>query len=176
MITCNKQSATAASSRLVSWCLLLFLVQLQMSRGFVVPALHSPPSLGAAKDVVIRPATASAEAEHAGGTTAASFPGGDDSAPSGRGPSSLGLTAFQEFVERRKSAAPRVLLDLRPREEFRRRHLKGSTSIPADELAPRLLELPPPFGQPVGIVGNEEVRTFCGRAAHGGSLVVFFGG
>lgn len=132
-----------------------------MTRGFFVPAFHSLPSLGAA-DVATRPATASAEAEHVSGTTA-SLPGGDDSAASSGPGNSLGLTAFQEFVERRKSAAHRVVLDLRPGEEFRRWHLKGSTSIPIDQLAPRLLELPPPFGQPVSIVGNEEVRAAAGE-------------
>ncbi|CAN0581191.1 unnamed protein product, partial [Ectocarpus sp. 12 AP-2014] len=43
---------------------------------------------------------------------------------------------------RRKSGSRRVVLDLRPRADFRREHLEGSTSIPIDELEPRLLELP----------------------------------
>ncbi|CBJ48498.1 Tellurite resistance methyltransferase, TehB, core [Ectocarpus siliculosus] len=67
---------------------------------------------------------------------------------------------FQEFVGRRKSGSRRVVLDLRPRADFRREHLEGSTSIPVDELEPRLLELPPPFAQPVNIVGSQqELRT-----------------
>lgn len=145
-----------APPRLVSWC--LFLLRLHISGGFLVPALHSLSSLGAT-DVAIRPARNSAEAD--GGTTA-SLPAGDDSAASGPGRSS-GLTTFQEFVERRNLDAQRVVLDLRPGMDFRRRHLQGSTSIPIDELAPRLLELPPPFGQPVSIVGNEEVRDSTGE-------------
>lgn len=161
MVTTSSPTATVSSMRLVlSSCLLL--LQLQVCRGFLVPALSSPPTLGAA-DIAIRPARVSVEeAEHVGGTTASSS-GHDDSAVSGPGPP-LVLTAFQEFVERRKSGAQRVVLDLRPGEDFRWRHLQGSTSIPIDELAPRLLELPPPFGQPVSIVGTEEVRAFCGES------------
>eukprot|EP00752_Nemacystus_decipiens_P016445 g14701.t1 len=151
-MVCGIPSATA-SSKLVSWCLLL--LQLQASRGFLVPALQSSPSLDAA-DFSIRPATASAEAEHTSGNT--SLPGDDNPAASCAPGLSVGSTPFQKFVERRRSAAHRVVLDLRPAEEFRRRHLKGSTSIPVDELATRLLELPPPFGQPLSIVGNEEDR------------------
>ncbi|CAN0343753.1 unnamed protein product, partial [Hapterophycus canaliculatus] len=78
-------------------------------------------------------------------------------AGAGRASSSV-LSEFQEFVERRKSGARRVFLDLRPAEDFRREHLEGSTSIPIDELEPRLLELPPPFAQPVSIVGNQQGR------------------
>lgn len=144
----------STASRLMYWC--LFLLQLQKSRGFLIPAPHSLPSFGAA-DVAIRPATASAEAELVCGIPTTPRLSGDDSAVSDPGPS-LGLSAFQEFAERRKSGAHRVVLDLRPRVEFRLRHLKDSTSIPIDELPLRLLELPPPFAQPVSIVGNEEVR------------------
>lgn len=67
------------------------------------------------------------------------------------------LSEFQEFVKRRQSGAAAVLLDLRPSYDFCRGHFVGATSIPADELEPRLLELPPPFGEPVSIVGNEKV-------------------
>lgn len=156
MATPSRPPATAACSQLVFWCVLL--LQLQACRGFFVPAPpSSPPPLGAA-DATVWPATASADAENVSGTTTAGSPI-DDSVAFGPGTSSVS-TAFQEFVERRKSGGHRVVLDLRPRVEFCRRHLQGSTSIPVDELAPRLLELPPPFGEPVSIVGSEEVCAF----------------
>lgn len=110
-----------------------------------------------------------AEAESTSGVTASRVAkglGSDDEltgarpeareAGADRDPSSV-LSEFQEFVERRRSDARRVVLDLRPAEEFRREHLEGSTSMPVDELESRLLELPPPFAQPVSIVGNHEV-------------------
>eukprot|EP00903_Cladosiphon_okamuranus_P009320 g8890.t2 len=165
MVTSGGPSAAVSSKRLVVSSCLFLLLQVPASRGFLVPALSSsPPTLGAA-DIAIRPATAVSaedEAEHVHGTTA-SLSGHDDGAGSDPSPP-LVLTAFQEFVERRRSGAQkRVVLDLRPPEEFRRRHLRGSTSIPIDELAPRLLELPPPFGQPVIIVGSEEDRRTAGK-------------
>lgn len=64
---------------------------------------------------------------------------------------------FQEFVRRRESRVRKVLLDLRPWGEFCRGHPVGATSVPADELELRLLELPPPFALPVNIMGDEEV-------------------
>lgn len=67
------------------------------------------------------------------------------------------LTEFQKFVKRPRSRATNVVIDLRPPADFCREHLVGATSIPANELEPRLLELPPPFAQPMSIVGNEEV-------------------
>lgn len=66
-------------------------------------------------------------------------------------------TRFQRFVQYRKSHARRVVLDVRPTADFRVEHVVGSTSIPVDELRPRLLELPPPFDDAVSIVGNDEV-------------------
>lgn len=67
-------------------------------------------------------------------------------------------TEFVKFVKRRKAAQGSVVLDLRPNTDFdRREHFVGATSIPADELAARLLELPPPFVQPLSIKGNDEV-------------------
>ncbi|CAM9411663.1 unnamed protein product [Scytosiphon promiscuus] len=73
------------------------------------------------------------------------------------------LSEFQEFVERRRAGARKVVLDLRSSKDFRREHLEGSTSIPVDELEARLLELPPPFAQPVSIVGNQEERRAAGE-------------
>lgn len=65
---------------------------------------------------------------------------------------------FGKFVKRRQAELGRVVVDLRPSSDFQREHFVGATSIPAGELEARLLELPPPFGQPLIIVGNEEVR------------------
>lgn len=79
----------------------------------------------------------------------------DGGAPRAARPSS---TDFGKFVKRRQAELGRVVVDLRPSSDFRREHFVGATSIPADELEARLLELPPPFAQPLSIVGNEEVR------------------
>lgn len=153
MVAPSRATAVAASSRLLSWC--LFLLRLQMSLGFLVPAPRSPVSARVV-DAATRPATASAEAGHCSDTAA--LLSADESAISVTRCSVALSEGYLEFVERRKAGARRVVLDLRPGAKFRKRHIEGSTSIPIDELEPRLLELPPPFGQPVSIVGNEEVR------------------
>lgn len=163
MVAGSGATATTSSARLIlimSWC--LFQLQLHMTRGFLAPAPHSLASLGAV-DVATRATTVSTEAKRVPGAAVSSC-GGD---PAGPGRSlSLASSAFQEFVERRKSGARRVVLDLRPGVEFRQRHLEGSTSIPVDELARRLLELPPPFGEPISIVGNDEVRDSAENAPY----------
>lgn len=66
-------------------------------------------------------------------------------------------SAFRTFIGRRKSRADEVVLDLRSKPDFDVEHLVGSTSMPVDELRPRLLELPPPFDDSVSIVGGDEV-------------------
>lgn len=180
--------------------LLLLQMHAQVTFGFLAPASPRRPgnlahAAGVSRNSANRPppatarsvaAAATAAAAEAETTSGASANGAgtrtgpeDDStgaraeataAGEGHDPSSV-RSEFQEFVERRKSGARRVMLDLRPAEDFRREHLKGSTSIPVDELEPRLLELPPPFAQPVSIVGNQEVRaqhvelmsSACGR-------------
>ena len=43
---------------------------------------------------------------------------------------------------------PPVVVDLRPRAEFRACHLQGSASVPADELSALLYTLPPPAEWP----------------------------
>lgn len=70
----------------------------------------------------------------------------------------LSSTDFGKFVKRRQDGLGRVVVDLRPSSDFHREHFVGATSIPAGELESRLLELPPPFAEPLNIVGNEEVR------------------
>lgn len=66
-------------------------------------------------------------------------------------------TDFQCFVRHRKSITSEVVLDLRSKSDFRTKHLLGSTSIPVDDLEPKLLELPPPFDGPVSLLGKQEV-------------------
>lgn len=68
-------------------------------------------------------------------------------------------TEFRQFLERRREerARHRVVLDLRPGEDFRKEHLVGATSMPLPELEARMLELPPPYSVPVSIVGGDEV-------------------
>lgn len=68
-------------------------------------------------------------------------------------------TEFQCFLGRQREgrANEHVVLDLRPIADFQREHLVGATSIPAVELEARMLELPPPFGCPVSVVGSDEV-------------------
>ncbi|CAM9310210.1 unnamed protein product [Discosporangium mesarthrocarpum] len=72
----------------------------------------------------------------------------------GPGATSIEVTEFQVFMKNREQVLP--VLDLRQVDAFASGHLIGSTSIPIDELLPRLLELPPPFGLPVSTVGNAE--------------------
>ena len=51
---------------------------------------------------------------------------------------------------------PPVVVDLRPRAEFRACHLQGSASVPADELSALLYTLPPPAEWPVTLLGTRE--------------------
>lgn len=124
-----------------------------MSYGLVVPAPQTSVTVASGTrpspvtSTLLAPRTAEAEARCRGGT--------DDVARSAAGPN---LTEFQKFVKQRKSRGSRAILDLRPRADFFREHLVGATSIPVVELEPRLLELPPPFAQPVSIMGSKEVR------------------
>lgn len=165
--------AAFASFRLLSGCflslfLLQLLLQLHACGGFLIPA----PANAAARRgqppptaLVTPPAAAAAASTTTSGTTPANS--SSDGGGSARARQALPSPAapppvqsdFQEFVEQRQRGARRVVVDLRPEAEFCRRHLKWSTSIPIDELEARLLELPPPFAQPVSIVGNREVRT-----------------
>ena len=48
-----------------------------------------------------------------------------------------------------------ALLDVRSRTDFESGHLLHSTSIPLDELSQRLYELPPPFEEPIGLLGSD---------------------
>lgn len=70
-------------------------------------------------------------------------------------------TEFQDFVLGRNVDVRRVVVDLRSREDFDRKHLVGATSIPADELEARLLELPPPFGEAISLAGDDKARSVC---------------
>lgn len=54
----------------------------------------------------------------------------------------------------RKTDREKVVLDVRNEEAFRRGHLPQSTWIPAAELETRLLELPPPFEDPLTLVAE----------------------
>ncbi|KAJ8908201.1 hypothetical protein NDN08_008295 [Rhodosorus marinus] len=51
---------------------------------------------------------------------------------------------------------PRNIIDIRTHESFARGHLPYSTSIPADELQERLLEMPPPVEDPLTLLGESE--------------------
>ena len=51
---------------------------------------------------------------------------------------------------------PAVVVDLRPRAEFRACHLEGSASVPSDELSALLYTLPPPAEWPVSLLGTRE--------------------
>ncbi len=42
-----------------------------------------------------------------------------------------------------RTGTPPILVDVRTREEYQVRHIKGAISIPLDEIAPRAGELPP---------------------------------
>ncbi|CAB1121311.1 unnamed protein product [Ectocarpus sp. CCAP 1310/34] len=177
--------AARSAPTLLHWCLSLLLqllLQMQMGMvcGFLVPSQpRGMPSIE--KSNIIRPpptaatsytTVAAASRAGAGATsfTMASVAGtavGESTTSQTRTVPSVGAAGaspdpfakpseFQEYVGRRKSGSRRVVLDLRPRADFRREHLEGSTSIPIDELEPRLLELPPPFAQPVNIVGSQQ--------------------
>ncbi|CAM9672145.1 unnamed protein product [Phaeothamnion confervicola] len=62
--------------------------------------------------------------------------------------------AFQE--QRRFSFDNPVVVDLRPTESFLLCHWRGAVGIPAEDLVSRLLELPPPFENPIALVGSVE--------------------
>ena len=143
------------------WCL-----SLRTSCGLLVPtpqgdvftASHTrlrrvPPPLPATSPVTstsaVAPPASRIETGDGGGDGIAGV------APRAERPSSKD---FGKFVERRQAELGRVVIDLRPSSEFQREHFVGATSIPAGELEARLLELPPPFAQPLSIVGDEEVR------------------
>lgn len=157
----NTRITFCALLRLLSWCFWL-----QTSCGFLFPATPSatrPPPFATSIPPIASAAVASkTDAEAGAGAVSgntASKTDDDSVAPRTAVPAAAGVSSeFQDFVELRNSVTRRVVLDLRPGVDFRRRHLEGSTSIPMDELEPRLLELPPPFAQPVSIVGREEVR------------------
>lgn len=162
-------SSFSALLRLLSWgCWLLLL---PTSYGFLFPATlsttRSPPlATSIPPSASTAPGVASGTEAEAGARTLSGTTGtetDDDSAVTVTRATAVvsaapGSSEFQEFVERRKAGTRKVVLDLRPVEDFRRRHLEGSTSIPMAELEHRLLELPPPFAQPVSIVGSEAVR------------------
>lgn len=68
------------------------------------------------------------------------------------------LTEFQMFSKEQESKAGEVVLDLRPLVDFCGQHIVGATSMPADQLERRMLELPTPSStQSLTLVGNEEV-------------------
>lgn len=72
------------------------------------------------------------------------------------------LTEFQMFSKKQESKAGEVVLDLRPFVDFCGQHLVGATSMPADQLERRMLELPTPSTtQSLALVGNEEVGARC---------------
>lgn len=178
--------------------LMLLLLRMGMLYGFVVPPHPSGGIPSIATSTIIRPPPAAATSY----TVEAAAPGAENEAMScttasvaetaadasskaqTQTASSVGAAVaspdpfstpseFQEFLGRRKSGSCRVVLDLRPRADFRREHLEGSTSIPVDELEPRLLELPPPFAQPVNIAGSRQVCTLClSFVSFGGSVTV----
>lgn len=79
-------------------------------------------------------------------------------ARSGAEPTVASLTEFQVFSKKQELSAGKAVLDLRPFVDFCQGHLVGATSMPADELERRKLELPTPSTtQPLTLVGNEEV-------------------
>ena len=51
---------------------------------------------------------------------------------------------------------PPVVVDLRPRADFRECHLVGAASVPVAELAAQLYTLPPPAEWPVVLLGSRE--------------------
>lgn len=51
---------------------------------------------------------------------------------------------------------PPVVVDLRPRADFEKRHLAGSVSLPAAALYERMYELPPPQEWPLTLVGSRD--------------------
>uniref|UniRef100_A0A7S3E5W8 Rhodanese domain-containing protein n=1 Tax=Rhodosorus marinus TaxID=101924 RepID=A0A7S3E5W8_9RHOD len=59
-------------------------------------------------------------------------------------------------TEFRPPRRPRNIIDIRTKESFARGHLPCSTSIPADELQERLLEMPPPVEDPLTLLGESE--------------------
>lgn len=59
--------------------------------------------------------------------------------------------AREELARRLESGDGPVVVDVRPREEFEAGHLPGALSIPVDELAKRIKELPK----------DREIVTYC---------------
>ena len=67
---------------------------------------------------------------------------------------------YADYRRKHKDAGPatQVLLDVRPHEHFRSCHHTHSTSIPGEELAGRLYELPPPYDDDELVLFGREVR------------------
>ncbi|CAN0419369.1 unnamed protein product [Ectocarpus sp. 12 AP-2014] len=176
------RSAPTLLHRCLSLLLYLLLhTQMGMVCGFLVPShpsggipstetsniIRPPPTAATSCTTVAAASGAGAEATNCNTASVGGTAVGESTTSQTRTAPSVGAAGaspdpfatpseFQEFVGRRKSGSRRVVLDLRPRADFRREHLEGSTSIPIDELEPRLLELPPPFAQPVNIVGSQQ--------------------